>query len=178
MTRVFSAVEIENSEVLDELARVRDLLDHDFRPIPAEKMHVTLQFFPDLNNEEIETVAETLEEASMDEFQMKIRGVGAFPSRDYIRVVWAGIQSSELEKLRRQVTDHRVEDENREFHPHVSLFRVENIGKNQKRKLQRSLRDFDDHEFGVSKVSRVNLYRSDIDENGSSYHVIRKKELG
>jgi 2'-5' RNA ligase len=177
MTRVFSAVEIEDDSVLDELERVRDLLDHDFSPVPREKMHITLQFFPDLSDEQLDSVKKALKDVEMEEFEIQVRGVGAFPSHEYIRVVWAGAEEKKLRELREQVVYHPVEDQDREFKPHVTLFRVENIQREQKRKLRRALRDFSDHVFGTQNVESVKLFESKMTENGSEYHVIEEKQL-
>ncbi|MFB6147672.1 MAG: RNA 2',3'-cyclic phosphodiesterase, partial [Candidatus Nanohaloarchaea archaeon] len=126
--RVFSAVDIENGELLDELERVRDRLDLGFNTVPGKKMHITLQFFEDLDQAELEKVEEALESIQVEPFTAELAGVGAFPSRDYIRVVWAGAESEKLHDLHAEASRHGIPENNEhEFQPHVTLARVKEV---------------------------------------------------
>lgn len=178
MARVFSAVDIEDEKLLDELADVRDRLDLGFKPVERNKMHITLEFFQDADQEEIETLKKTIRDISMPSFTVKIKGVGAFPSKDYIRVVWAGARSEKMQKLYSEVTDHLVESDNdHEFTPHVTLFRVENISPGKKDRLRKSIREFSDHGFGELEVAGVKLFESRFTDEGSEYSVIERVKL-
>jgi len=177
MARVFSAVDIEDEKLLDRLEEIRETLNLGFNPVEQEKMHITLEFFKDVNEEEIELIKQAMDNIDLDSFKADVKDVGVFPSEDYIRVVWAGVYSNKLEELYRQVSDHNIaSDNNHEFQPHITLMRVRNPSKEQKKKLKRTIREFSDHEFGRIKVDKAKLFESHLDGK-TKYKQLHKKEL-
>lgn len=176
--RVFSAVDIENEEILEELERIQEKIDLGFNLVPRDKMHITLQFFEEVDQGQLEEIEEGLKSISMDPFAAEIKGLGAFPSHDYIRVVWAGAGPEKLHDLYEQVSAHDIpESSDHEFNPHITLARVRDISPGKKRKLQKSLREFADHEFGMAKVDSVKIFESHLTGKGSSYRLLKEKEL-
>lgn len=178
MARLFSAVDIEDDDLLRKLKDVRDSLNLDFRPVPRDKMHITFQFFQDLNEEEVQKVRKAVENVSIDSFTAEVKGIGVFPSEEYIRVVWAGVEEEKFTRLYRQVSSHTVRPDNsHEFKPHITLLRVKDVSKDEKRKLQRTVREFEDHEFGTLKVDSVKLFESRLKTDGPSYRTFHRKNL-
>lgn len=177
MARVFSAVDIEDEKLLDRLEEIRETLNLGFNPVEREKMHITLEFFEDINEDEIELVKQAIDNIELDSFTANVKDVGVFPSEDYIRVVWAGVESDKFQELYTQVSDHEVESDNdHEFTPHITLMRVRSPSREQKKKLKRTIREFDNHEFGKLEVNEVKLFESYL--NGETkYKEIHKKEL-
>ncbi len=178
MARVFTAFDIEDEKILEELENVRDRFDLGFKPIPREKMHLTFEFFKDINEEEIDELKNAMDEIDVESFSSRLKGVGAFPSKDYIRVVWAGVENGKFHEIHRQVSSHGVESDNgHDFVPHVSLLRVEDVKGERKRKLRRMLREFEDHDFGSIEVNKLKLFRSDLKPRGSEYTELYVKDL-
>ncbi len=178
MARVFSAVDIEDEELLNELRDVRDRLNLNFNPVETEKMHITLQFFQDIDEEEIEEVKDAMDKVSQEPFTAEVKDVGVFPSRDYIRVVWAGVEETGLKQLHRQVSSHEVDPDNdHDFTPHVTLIRVENLSGEEKRKLQKMLDEFEGHYFGEITVDKIRLYRSDLKPHNVEYSKLHETSL-
>lgn len=178
MARIFTAVDVDDQELLDNLSSVRDRLDLGFRPVSREKMHVTLEFFADADEEEIEEIKQAMDAVDREAFKAEVRGLGAFPSDDYIRVIWAGLESSKFQELYRQVSDHGVEsDNNHSFQPHITLLRVEDLKTEEKRKVQRVLQEYSDHFFGELNAKSIKLFKTELGSKGSSYHEIHEKEL-
>lgn len=175
MTRVFTAVEIEDEEILDELEYIRNTLDMNFRPVKRKKMHITLEFFKDLNTEEIQHLKEHLRNTKLDRFKSEIKGVGAFPSKDYIRVVWAGAEAEEFQKLHEAASGHELKSDNsHEFRPHITLFRAENMTRGKKKKLRKGLQEYKDYFFGEINVNAIKMYESRLSEEGSEYRVLEE----
>ncbi|MFB6208850.1 MAG: RNA 2',3'-cyclic phosphodiesterase [Candidatus Nanohaloarchaea archaeon] len=178
MVRAFTAVEISDRDLLEELSRVRDRLDLGFSPVEAGKMHMTLEFFSDIDQEELEKVKESMDQVSIGGFNGEVRGVGCFPNRDYIRVVWAGVESEKIYDLERKVSDNGVvSDNDHDFHPHVTLMRVKNISQKQKNKLQRSLREFEDHYIGEIEIKRLKLFKSEFKGGESVYTELHSSRI-
>ena len=178
MARVFSAINIEDDELLDRLEKIRDTVDLGFSPVPRDKMHITLEFFEDITKDEISKIQKALENVEQEPFSMEINGLGAFPSEDYIRVVWAGINSHEIFNLQKQAGLHDVSSDNKhEFKPHVTLMRVEDISGRKKKKLKRMIEEHSDESLGQVSVDAVKLFESRMTGKGSKYREISSHKL-
>jgi 2'-5' RNA ligase len=159
--RGFSAIEV-SGKLADELLRVREAIDIGFSPVRKQDFHVTLQFFENLDRNDAERIAESARKADTQPFEAEVRGLGAFPSEEHIRVVWADVLGQEMLDLKNMVSNHRVEEDNsHDFHPHITLLRVSDAAPRQRRKLRRSLEEFGDHRFGTLNVDRLKVFESD-----------------
>lgn len=171
-------MDVENQELLDELERVREILDLGFNPVPREQMHITLEFFKDASEQELDMIKDAIDSADTGSFSTRMNGVGAFPSLDYIRVVWAGVESGRFHELYSEVSSHGVEaDSKNDFSPHVTLMRVKDLSSAKKKKLQKAVREFSDHYFGELSVDELKLYESSLGPEGPEYRVIHRREL-
>jgi len=178
MARVFSAIDIEDDKVLRKLKNIRDTLDLDFSPVKPEKMHVTLEFFEDIDQDEIKKIKKAVSNIDLDSFEIKLQGLGAFPSEDFIRVVWAGVESSKIFELQKQAGLHNISTDNKhEFKPHITLIRVDNISQGKKKKLKSMIEEHKDEDFGTVKVDKVKLLESRITGKGSNYRKISEHKL-
>ena len=178
MSRVFSAVEIEDENTLETLKQIRNETDHGFRPVPEEKMHITLQFFKDANQEEVDEIKQALQDTDIEPFKAEIKGLSAFPSEDYIKVVWAGLEAEEMHELKKQVSQHEVEaEEHEEFRPHITLHRVESINPEEKEELQKAFEKYRDKVIAEITVDKVKLFESHVEEEGPRYELLEEVEL-
>lgn len=179
MVRVFSAVDITDEQLLEELVHAQEQLDLDFNPVKPDQIHITLEFFEDINEEQIEELKTALENVDMEGFSSKVKGLGAFPSLDYIRVVWAGFEGGKFRALHHQVGLHGVKaDNDHEFTPHATLVRVKHLSEQKKQKLRRIIREYDNHIFGELEVNSVKLYKSELGSDGPEYTELFEKKLG
>jgi RNA 2',3'-cyclic 3'-phosphodiesterase len=104
-------------------------------PIPdalRPEDHLTLHFFEDLSEDRVPVVVEALAEAAgpIPPFDLEIRGVGAFPTPQRPRVVWAGVGEgsamlvSLANRVRQGLASRGFPVEARPFVPHLTLARV------------------------------------------------------
>ncbi len=178
MTRVFTAVDIENEKVLDELEYIRNTLDMNFNSVTRDKMHITLEFFKDLNQKEIDQLEKHLEQVQMDSFKAQIKDIGAFPSKNHIRVVWTGAKSDKFRELYRKSSKHGlVSDNDHDFKPHITLFRVQNLSSKKKRKLKKGMKDHKDYSFGEIEVNSVKIFESRLNGQRSEYKTLKEIEF-
>ncbi len=176
MVRAFTAVDIpeEISEKLKELEKEINV----GRPVAPDKMHTTLEFFSSLDSPAQEEVEKGLENIELKPFEIEVQSLGVFPSKKYIRVLWAGINSEKIFKLYEQASHHEIESDNDyDFHPHITVLRIDNIRKGDKKKLHQALEDYKGTSFGTFTVKNVKLYRSDLRPHGSEYTLLQKKKL-
>lgn len=176
--RVFTAVDIEDREVLLELEKLQRKLDFGFNLVEGKKMHLTLQFFQDIEDEEVEEIVEALKESEVEPFQLKLKGAGVFPSKDYIRVVWAGAESEKIFELQEQASKHSVEEDNdHDFHPHLTLARVDKVPARKKKDFLETLEDVEEEIIGRLEVDSVKVFESVPTGNGNRYRVLEEVEL-
>lgn len=177
MTRVFSAIDV-SADMREKLADVQEELDDGFNRVDPDQFHVTLQFFEDIADAEIERVAAAMDDMAVGPFQTVVKGVGAFPSRDFISVVWAGLQATELYRLHDAVAGHDVPaDDTHDFHPHVTLLRVDHLSGARKRVLQEKIASLEEARIGAFTVDHVTLYRSELTPDGPVYEKLHRVGL-
>jgi 2'-5' RNA ligase len=151
------------------------------RFVDPENAHVTLKFLGDVDGEriaDVEAAAEAaVDAAGVDPFEMRVAGLGVFPSLDYISVVWAGVDegSDELTRLataiERETTAVGFEEERHEFTPHVTLARMDDA--RGKRVVQRVV-DEESPDVGTFEVREVRLKESVPGDDGPSYSTVTR----
>lgn len=163
--RLFIAVEIPEGirEKMGGLAR--GLPGEGLSRVKTENMHFTLKFLGEVGEEKLGEVKRILHSVEFSPFSVRMRGVGVFPNESYVRVVWAGAESPEMEALAREV--HSALEgmfRKEEFSAHLTLARV-------KRKVD--FREFlDKHreeEFGEFGVDKFILFESRLQPGGPEY---------
>jgi len=165
-TRVFTAINISDEELLKKLIKIRNRLNLGFNPVKKEKMHITFEFFQDIDESDLKILKNHLQSIEHTEFSINVKNIGCFPSNSHIRVVWAGIESQELFELYDKISSHNLEaDNNYYFEPHITLFRLPDNSQNQKRKLKKQIEEHKDWKFGKMRVENFKLYKS-IPKNG------------
>ncbi len=145
--------------------------------------HVTLKFLGEVAEDRLDELNDAIEsavrQASVDPFEASVEGLGAFPSRDYIRVVWVGFSegSGELTQLHEAIESEAValgfEEEEHSFTPHVTLARMEHAGGKE---LVQSVLEHDPH-VGVMPVDEVHLKESTLTPDGPEYSTVTRFPL-
>jgi 2'-5' RNA ligase len=147
--------------------------------------HVTLKFLgetdPDRLPEIEDALADAVEGAGVGPFEATVEGLGAFPSTEYIRVVWLGIGrgSEQLTRLHEAIegrtTDLGFDPEDHAFTPHVTIARMNHAG--GKKLVQRVLREHDP-DVGTMHVEEVRLTESVLGTEGPAYSTVARFPLG
>lgn len=180
--RGFISVDIDaNEEIkkfMDELEQTRAPL----KMVDRDKIHITVKFLGDTEREKVNDIAETVRDvlSGYERFALNLKGVGAFPHLDYMKVVWVGVENEE------EITEiaHEVEEEmvplgfsrmDKGFSPHITVARVKG-GKN-KGKLQSVLRQYQEYYFGPQKVTKLKLKESVLKKKGPEYKTLEEMYL-
>jgi RNA 2',3'-cyclic 3'-phosphodiesterase len=163
--------------------RPNDIREDGIRWVRRANFHLTLFFLgPAVPRERLAPIADALgaiAEATAP-FEIAARGVGVFPNPARPRVVWVGLDGDELAALAARVADAAARcgfaPERRAFSPHLTIGRVRSL--NSPARLRRSLGEAADSNFGVSRIERVTLYRSELGPQSSTYHELAAFALG
>ena len=146
--------------------------------------HVTLKFLGETPRSRVSRVESTIEAAVADAgvapFEVTYGGLGAFPSEDYIRVVWLGVRDGgeEMTELQAAIEERLVragfDPEDHEFTPHVTLARMNHAG--GKALVQQVLRE-QDPTVGTTTVEDVRLTESELGPDGPVYSTVSRFPL-
>ncbi|WP_049907478.1 RNA 2',3'-cyclic phosphodiesterase [Haloferax elongans] len=183
--RLFLAIDLPES-VAESVASVQELLGDagSLRFTDPEQAHVTLKFLgetPANRVPEIEdAVEDAIDAADVGPFDATVGGLGVFPSLDYIRVIWTGVQDGAAEMTRlhealeRETTALGFDGESHEFTPHVTLARMEDArGKDRVRKVVEG----EAPRIGMFRVRDVQLKKSELRSGGPVYETVSRFSL-
>ncbi|HVM97158.1 MAG TPA: RNA 2',3'-cyclic phosphodiesterase [Candidatus Acidoferrales bacterium] len=161
---------------IGELQRQLAATDADVRWVRPEGMHATLKFLGRVKTDCLPRLQSALTAAVCEQsaLRLQVRGLGAFPNLRRPQVLWVGFVGSGLQELARSVDAVAMtlgfEAENRAFHGHVTLGRVNSLrGWPQ---LEALFKEHLNDDFGSTEVRSVVLYRSQLQAGGSVYSAL------
>jgi 2'-5' RNA ligase len=170
--------------------RLRDL-QHDLRGlrsevrwVEAEGIHLTFAFLGAVAAERMAAVQGAIAAAAGDapaHFRLRATGVGAFPDRGPLRVVWVGIEGDRAaaERLKGALEQHLAScgfaPEGRDFRPHLTLGRVRRERGREDRSFLERHRSVDLGEFPVEEMI---LFESRLGPQGARYEALARYPLG
>jgi len=171
MVRVFVAIEIVNDEIVKSIKKFQDETIINAKPVEPKNFHFTLQFIGEISEEMSQKIGKSLQKIEFSSFDVSLKGVGAFPKPKFPRVVWVGtdeyggnmlIQLSE--KVKKALEPLGLSPD-KPFKPHITVFRIKKkIGD-----ISEELENKKMINFGIQKVSRIKLKKSELTSNGPIY---------
>ena len=175
--RSFIAVEVPQSlrAKLEEVQRELKRADADVRWVRPESIHLTLKFLGSVSGEELEKLAEGIAPiiSSWVPFEVRLHGLGCFPSSRNPRIIWVGMEqgSAEASSLQEAVQNRAAEagfpPDTRPFKPHLTLGRVRSS--RGKGSLAQAVEVHREVEFGAFRVNEVYLFKSELKPSGAVY---------
>jgi len=186
MIRAFLAIDLPPG-LRPPLAQVQEELKRsgaDVRWVPVSNIHLTLKFFGQLPEGEVEPLTQAAQEvaASQAPFELQITTPGAFPSLKSPRVVWVGIGGEVLSlaqfyrRLETALATLGHLPEGRPFHPHLTLGRVRSPAGRER--LAKMLKELAVPQWPPFKVNEIILFRSNLSPQGSTYTPLKVIPLG
>lgn len=177
--RAFISVDIEPSEAL--AAVFTELADSraDLKIVRPDLVHITLKFLGDTEEDLIGEIESRVRESTggIAPFEIRLSGMGAFPSLSNIRVVWVGIvDGTQLgaiaQRLDSSIGELGFERDKKGFVPHLTLARTRS-GRNLAN-LQEILRRNPATDYGTYLVDRIRLKKSVLSPRGPTYSIVRE----
>lgn len=145
----------------------------DIKLVEQENLHYILKFIGEIDEKNVEKAKKVLSDISFPAFDIHIAGIGAFPSKTYIRVVWLGCRQGiqELTALATIIEDALagigIAKDERPFTPHLTLGRVRSV--QGKEALSKLMQDLEKVDVGTAKISKFVLFRSQLSPKGPTY---------
>jgi RNA 2',3'-cyclic 3'-phosphodiesterase len=152
----------------------------------AENLHVTVRFLGELDAAKQAGVQERVREvlAPVAPFELALAALGAFPSADHPRVVWAGLTDAAERAARLGDAVNTALDtvpglpprDERPFQPHITLARCKTPA--AIRAARGFLRQADPLPRLACPVTRLALYQSELAPAGPRYTAVDHWPLG
>ena len=175
--RLFVALEIPD-DVLDQIICIRNSVYGSDSPAKWEKkdkLHITLKFLGDTNEELLENVKKSMDDilSRHKAIDLQFSKFGMFYRDKNPSILWLGLQKSVALKelfleLESGFSSLGFKKEDREFRPHLTLLRIkgdENITRLKKLVEEPEL----DLKFDANKII---LFKSTLLRSGSVYEVV------
>ncbi len=157
--------------------------DDGIRWVRPSNFHLTLFFLgPAVIRERLVPIACELERVAAQSapFELEVRGAGVLPDAARPRVLWVGLHAPELITLAARVAEAAercgFQRERRGYLPHLTIGRVRTP--RAWRTLRAKFEAAAQERFGVSRIGRIVLYRSQLGSESSTYTELAAFPLG
>jgi 2'-5' RNA ligase len=179
--RSFLAFDMENQSILRRITEVQSTLVNtgaDLKPVEPQNIHITLRFLGEILPSTVEKVFEVMKKTQFVPFNIKIHGVGVFPTINFPRVVWAGITdgSNQLQSIFSQLEPSLqglgFSPDSKGFSPHLTIARVRSA--RNKPHLAKFVSENTDFEFGIVRAACLKLKKSELTPKGPVYSTLKE----
>ena len=147
--------------------------------VEKENLHLALKFLGEISKEDVDKISEKLKEIckKCKPFVLSLKGLGAFPTENFVRVIWIGVDNGSIEtkELNRQINKALGLKEGRDFIGHITLARIKAVS--DKKKLAGIFEKYKEKEFGSFQVKSIKLIESKLTREGPIYSVIEEFRL-
>ncbi len=145
--------------------------------VEKENLHITLKFLGEVNENKVDDIRKILTQISLNtkSFNILLKGLGVFPSLNFIRVLWIGCKSEELIKLINEINEKLSAlgfKKEKEF-PHLTIARI----KERSEKLIDFINKNKEIDIGSFKVNCFYLMKSKLTREGPIYSNVSKFSL-
>ena len=186
--RLFIAIPIEDrtQELLEEqIEKAQTALDFDLKWVSGENLHLTLKFLGDTEESKVDAIKNSIKNtcSHYDKFNIYYNHFGAFPSTDYPKVLYFGLNDSKKplinlqNELEKKLYERGFEKEDRDYTPHLTFARTRK--KTDMRQLKYDYQDFikDNNIRILQKVNKISLIESQLYKDGPVYNELYSVNL-
>lgn len=181
--RAFLAIDLDDDlkPKINKIIKEFKQIDTKIKYVELLNLHLTLKFFGEIDTDGLEVLEEKIANvvSEFKPFDIKVKGCGAFPNNNRIKVIWVGIDDDEtIRELHDKLDKEFVKlgfDKDKKFSTHLTIGRMKS-GKN-KDKVKSTIEEFSDVEIGEMKVDKITLKKSTLTPSGPIYEDLKVFEL-
>jgi len=180
--RTFIAIQIPE-DIKNEISTFQEELKAAGKGIgwvKPDNIHLTLKFLGSTDEQLIDDIDEKIKDSvvGINQFQIQVQGIGAFPNLKRPRVIWIGANSETdqlgvvVQKLEKNLEVLGFKPENRKFSAHLTVGRVKDNRKINS--VLERVKSFSEFDAGTFTVEKIELIKSDLHPAGAIYSPLRK----
>ena len=172
--RAFLAIALKQ-EIKNRLADLQSELRakvDNVRWSNPENLHLTLHFFGDTSQENLEKIKASMlsVKRNLRPFKVSIRGLGGFPGLQRSRVVWLGLEpQAKLIRLHREIQyalqEVGLSPDTRLYSPHLTIGRARRASVD----LSKVAVTLNDTTLGDLEINQITLYESRLKTGGAEH---------
>ena len=173
--RAFLAIDLDDDlkPKIHKIIKEFKQIDANIKYVDLQNLHFTLKFFGDIDTEGIDLISSKIENVvnDFDSFNIKIKGCGAFPNTNRIKVIWVGLDDDEILKELHDRLDKEFNsigfDLDKKFSSHLTIGRMKSAkGKADVKKTIETNKTID---IGTMEVNTITLKKSTLTPSGPIY---------
>jgi 2'-5' RNA ligase len=146
----------------------------DVKWVKKKNLHITLKFLGNTEESSVDDIKNSLTRklSHYEPFYIRISGTGTFPKGRFPRVIWIGLDESEIFNhihgtVEEGMSELGFKPDDRFFSPHLTIGRVRsNKGMHE---LLAKIDEMRSAEFGALDISGVSLIKSELHPAGPEY---------
>ncbi len=183
VVRAFLAIDLDDDlkPKINKIIREFKKIDTRIKYVELNNLHLTLKFFGDIDTNGLELLENAIGNVVNDfePFKINIKGCGAFPNNNHIKVIWVGIDNDGIikelhDKLDKEFTRLGF-DKDKKFSTHLTIGRMKSA--KNKSQVKTVIEEFNEFEIGEMMVDRITLKKSTLTPSGPIYDNIYEFEL-
>ena len=173
--RAFLAIDLDDDlkPKINKIIREFKQIDANIKYVDLQNLHFTLKFFGDIDTEGIDLISQKIENVIKDfnSFTIKIKGCGAFPNKNRIKVIWVGLDEDEILKDLHDKLDKEFNsigfDLDRKFSSHLTIGRMKSAKGMDK--VKNTIETYNNIDNGTMEVNSITLKKSTLTPSGPIY---------
>jgi 2'-5' RNA ligase len=180
--RAFISIDLARVHEVEELIISLKNAEPSLKVVDPAHIHITLKFLGETPEQKVGGIIEAMRDAvqGIEPFTVPLKGVGAFPSKNRIRVVWIGMNdtlpmATMATRLDESLSAQGFERERRRFAPHITVARsrAEMPSPSVRQVIENNVHG----DFGTIYVDRIRLKKSVLTQCGPQYSTVEEVEL-
>ncbi len=123
--RLFIAIDF--NDLHEYFIQLQKLLPKNAKLSLTKTFHLTLKFLGDVQPNAVDSVIESLRNIKFEPFNVFLDTIGIFPTENYIRVVWVGLNPKDkILELQKNIDESlkKLFKKEKDFKAHITLARV------------------------------------------------------
>lgn len=181
--RAFLAVDLDDDlkpKIYKIIKQFKEI-DTKINYVELDNLHLTLKFFGDIDVEGLDVLEKSIQKVitDFDSFNISLKGCGAFPNKNHIKVIWIGIDEDKLLKDLHDKLDKEFNtlgfDLDKKFSTHLTIGRMKSA--KNKDKVKSLINEFGEVSIGEMTVNKISLKKSTLTPSGPIYEDIKIFEL-
>jgi 2'-5' RNA ligase len=129
--RCFIAIDLPEDvkkEIFKVQTEISKISDVKMKLVEPENLHLTLKFLGEIDDAQANQIKEALNGIKFKKFEGTLNQIGIFPTPNFIRVIWIGMEPSVLikemhAKIDEELSKLKIKKE-KQFESHITLSRV------------------------------------------------------
>ncbi|WP_347330727.1 RNA 2',3'-cyclic phosphodiesterase [Marinimicrobium locisalis] len=144
-----------------------------------EQLHLTLNFIGEVDNDTLETLRHRLQSPPLEPVSLRLKGVNVFGSPKHPKALWAMVEPAALlqhwhHTLRDRLEAVGLEQDDRDFQPHVTLARFGRKAVS----VEEFLKANEEYLSPSFTAEKLCLFASHLSDEGARYEVIERFPVG